>query len=131
HAQVAGQDYNAIELIRYYDDSRHADASELQKRAQAKILRADDWAFFGTAYGAILGALIGGLSAYFATPNYDFRALDAAGRGALSGLGWGTLGGLAVGWTGFAIERRTAQRLQEDAAEEFNRSAKVMLRIQF
>jgi hypothetical protein len=130
-AQVAGQLYNAIEIIRYYDDSFHADASALQSRAQAKILRADDWIVFGSAYGSILGLLIGGLSSYFATSNSDFRALDAAGAGALRGVGWGLLGGLAVGSGGFALERKEARRLQIEASEEFNRSARTMLRIRF
>jgi hypothetical protein len=127
--QVGGQTFDATEALRYYDDSRSGDASELQKDACAQVLRADDWAFYGTAYGAILGTLIGGLHAYLGTKNYDFAAMTTATPGALRGLGIGMLCGMAVGWSMFGVERHIAKESQKQAAGEFNHMARFMLRL--
>jgi hypothetical protein len=130
HGVIGGQDYNGIELIRYYDDSKHGDASALAVKAQAEILRADDWAFYGPAYGSIIGTLLGALGAYLATATYDFQALDKAGKGALLGLAYGTGAGLTVGWTGFGLRRYEALTLQREAAGEFNHTARNLLKIE-
>lgn len=130
HAQVGGQDYNAAEMLRYYDDAKNLDSSKFIESAKAKVLKADDWAFFSTAYGSIAGAVIGGIRAYLATPNYDFQALNSIPGGALPGLGWGMLAGMAVGWAGFAIERSSAENDQREAAGEFNRMARTLLKLE-
>ena len=129
HIQINGVDYNAKEALRYYDDGRNADSSELAKQAQEKVLRSDDWVVFGTAYGAIAGSVAGALMFFLGTANYDFRGFDAAGRGALYGVAWGTATGLLVGWTGFGVERGMAYEQQKQAAGEFNRMARSLLKI--
>jgi len=130
HGEIAGQAYNANELLRYYDDSRDGDASELQTRAKAKVLSAEDWAFFGTAYGSIAGTLIGGLHAYLTTQVYDFAAIQSSLPGALEGLAWGMLSGMTVGWSALAIERHQALGLQRQAAGEFNHTARSLLKLE-
>jgi hypothetical protein len=127
--QVGGQSFDATEALRYYDDSRSGDASALQQQACAKVLRAEDWAFYGTTYGAILGVLIGGLHSYLTTQIWDFAAMTSAAPGALRGLGVGMLSGMAVGWTMFGVERMEARDAQRQAASEFNHMARVMLKI--
>ena len=130
HGEVGGLPYDSTELLRYYDDSRNGDASEIEKRAQEKVSRAEEWAFFGSAYGSIVGIVWGGLNAYLQTANSDFAALNSAVNGGLVGWGWGALAGTAVGWVGFAWERHLGEDMQRQAAGEFNRSARVLLKLQ-
>lgn len=129
HAIVDNASYNAREILRYYDDSRNLDASQSQDLALKRVKLAEEWFFFSGAYASIAGAIIGGISAYLATPNYDFNALNVIPGGALQGLGYGSAAGLVVGWTAYSMNRSAAEQHQRDAAKEFNRTSRNLLKL--
>jgi len=127
--QVGGQSYNGLELLRYYEDSRHSDAAAAASEAVQDLRKSEDWAFYCGAYGSILGILIGGIGDYLNTSNSDMAALNSAGSGALRGWAVGAAAGISLGGASMFYWRHRAQDGQERAAGEFNRTLRIQLKM--